>query len=158
MSHSRPYHPQTQGKDERFHRTMQAELLHNRVFTDLIECQQHFDKWRDEYNLYRPHQALDMAVPASRYRPSSYRYPEQLPPIEYPQAGTEGVVAVRKVLDKGRLHYKGKIWQVSKAFKGYPVAIKLTHTEGVLAIYFCQHPIAQIDLRSEQSEQSEQSV
>jgi transposase InsO family protein len=63
VSHSRPYHPQTQGKDERFHRTMKAELLHNRVFTDLVECQHKFDVWRDEYNLHRPHQALQMQVP-----------------------------------------------------------------------------------------------
>jgi transposase InsO family protein len=150
ISHSRPYHPQTQGKDERFHRTLKAEVLYKRVFNDLQECQRRFDEWRDEYNLHRPHEALGMQVPASRYRTSERTYPEELASIEYPAVGTQGVVAVRKVQDKGIVQYKGREWHVSKAFKGYAVMLKQTKTEGVLDIYFsqCQHPIAQIDLRS----------
>ncbi len=148
VSHSRPYHPQTQGKDERFHRTMKAEVLHNRVFRDLEECQRRFDEWRDEYNLVRPHEALGMAVPVSRYKPSGHPYPEEMPPIEYPQVGTQGVVGVRKVQTGGKVNYKGKEWNVSKAFRGYQVALKESETEGVLDVYFCQHPISQIDLRS----------
>src|SRR5574340_165262 len=46
VSHSRPYHPQTQGKDERFHRTLKAEVLRGRVFHDLVECQAAFVAWR----------------------------------------------------------------------------------------------------------------
>jgi transposase InsO family protein len=148
VSHSRPYHPQTQGKDERFHRTMKAELLHNRIFTDLGQCQHYFDKWRDEYNMHRPHQALGMQVPASRYKASSVEYAEQLPPIEYAAVGTEGVVAVRKIQGRGEVNYLGKEWGVSKAFKGYEVALKQTERDGVLDIYFCHQKISQIDIRS----------
>jgi transposase InsO family protein len=43
VSHGRPYHPQTQGKDERFHRTLTAEVIGRRAFADLAECQQQFD-------------------------------------------------------------------------------------------------------------------
>src|SRR6266702_1393475 len=50
VTHGRPYHPQTQGKDERFHRTIAAEVLANRQFGDLAECQRVFDKWRHKYN------------------------------------------------------------------------------------------------------------
>jgi transposase InsO family protein len=148
VSHSRPYHPQTQGKDERFHRTMKAELLYNRVFTDLEQCQRRFDEWRDEYNLHRPHQALQMQVPVSRYKPSGVEYPEQLPRIEYPEVGTEGVVAVRRVQGRGELYYRGKEWDVSKAFRGYDVALKQTETEGVLDVYFCHLKVSSIDIRS----------
>lgn len=147
VSHSRPYHPQTQGKDERFHRTMKAEILHNRVFRDLEQCQHHFDEWRDEYNLHRPHEALGMQVPASRYKPSGAAYPEQLAPIEYPAVGTEGVVAIRKVQAGGELNYRGKEWDVGKAFRGQDVALKETECEGVVDVYFCRHKVSSIDMR-----------
>ena len=79
VSHSRPYHPQTQGKEERFHRTLQAEVLQGRVFADFDPMQQRFDQWRQLYNQQRPHQALGMEVPAHRYRPSPRPFPEVLP-------------------------------------------------------------------------------
>ena len=57
--HSRPYHPQSRGKSERFHRTLKAEVFALRPFRDLAEVQRAFDHWRTVYNLHRPHQALD---------------------------------------------------------------------------------------------------
>ena len=48
--HGRPRHPQTQGKDERFHRTLRLELLHDSEFRDLAEAQREFDSWREVYN------------------------------------------------------------------------------------------------------------
>ncbi len=66
VSHGRPYHPQTQGKDERFHRTLKAEVLQGSVFRDLGQCQRVFDQWRGVYNFERPHHALELAVPSSR--------------------------------------------------------------------------------------------
>jgi transposase InsO family protein len=50
VSHGRPYHPQTQGKDERFHRTLKFELLRHYNFTGLEHCQREFDRFRDRYN------------------------------------------------------------------------------------------------------------
>ena len=82
VSHSRPHHPQTQGKDERFHRTLKAEVLRYQAGDTLAQWQLIFDQWRVVYNTERPHEALSMAVPASRYQPSHRRYPEQLPAIE----------------------------------------------------------------------------
>ena len=64
VSHSRPYHPQTQGKDERFHRTLKLELLRGSAWRDLAECQQSFDRWRTAYNCERPHEALPGAPQA----------------------------------------------------------------------------------------------
>lgn len=143
ISHGRPYHPQTQGKDERFHRTLQAELLRWEQFSDLGHCQRSFDAWRDTYNLERPHEALQMQVPADRYRVSKRPFPELLPPIEY----TPGDV-VRKIGKKGAIAYKGRIYQFSQAFKGQPVALRETRTDGVLDVVFCLHTVAKIDLRT----------
>ena len=140
VGHSRPYHPQTQGKDERFHRSLKAEVLQGQVFRDLAHCQRRFDEWRDIYNLERPHEALGMATPASRYRPSERRFPAVLPPVEY---GPDDVV--RKV-DQGHLSYRGRMFKISKAFHGYPVALRPTAEDGLLAVYFCQQQVASIDL------------
>src|SRR5215813_15128117 len=103
ISHSRPYHPQTQGKDERFHRTLDVDLLRWHSFHDRAHVQKHFDEYRDIYNRERPHQALGLHVPASRYRLSTRRFPEQLPSIEYDVSDI-----VRKVHAKGHFQYRGK--------------------------------------------------
>src|SRR5580698_4132154 len=65
--HGRPYHPETQGKEERFHRTLQAEVLRGRAFANSGEVQREFDRWRQTYNHERPHEALGLRVPGSRY-------------------------------------------------------------------------------------------
>jgi transposase InsO family protein len=145
VSHGRPYHPQTQGKDERFHRTLGLELLSRRSFRDLPQCQQAFDPWRDEYNLHRPHQALDMQVPADRYQPSPRVYSEELPPLEYSDGSQ-----IRRVTCVGHISYRGHALHVGKAFIGYPVAVRPTTTDGVLAVWFAQHRLGTVDLREEQ--------
>jgi transposase InsO family protein len=142
VSHSRPYHPQTQGKDERFHRTLDVEVLKGSVFHDLDQCQRRFDEWRAVYNLERPHEAIGMTVPASRYRPSDRSFPETLPMIEY---GPGDII--RKVQAKGEIHYRGLVFKVGKAFRGHPIALRPTSEDGKMQVYFCQQCIAQIDLR-----------
>src|SRR5215831_2146481 len=84
VRHGRAHHPQTQGKDERFHRTLHFELLRHINFTSLEHCQREFDQFRDRYNFERPHDALGLDSPGSRYRLSPIPFPETLPPIEYP--------------------------------------------------------------------------
>jgi transposase InsO family protein len=112
-SHGRPRHPQTQGKDERFHRTLNAELLSRRTFADLADGQGPFDPWRHVDNHERPHEALGLAVPASRYPVSPRPFATLLPPIEY-DAGD----VVRQVQDGGRFSFRGRLWRVAKAFRG----------------------------------------
>ena len=141
ISHSRPYHPQTQGKDERFHRTLDVDLLRWHSFRDLSHVQKHFDDYRDIYNRERPHQALGLEVPATRYRVSSRRFPEHLPPIEYDVGDI-----VRKVQAKGYFQYRGKRYSVGKAFQGYPIALRATTADGILNVLFCHQKIGQINL------------
>lgn len=143
VSHSRPYHPQTQGKDERFHRTLNVEVIKHAAFRDLAHCQRRFDQWRPIYNLERPHEALGMKPPVSRYQPSPRLFPETLPAIEYAPGDI-----VRKVHDKGEIQYRGYVFRVGKAFYGYPVALRHTSQDGLLDVYFCQQRIAQINLRA----------
>jgi transposase InsO family protein len=79
--HGRPYHPQTQGKEERFHRTLKTELLQYQKFNNLNHSQKGFDKWRNKYNLERPHEALNYKTPCEVYRQSKRSFPETVPAI-----------------------------------------------------------------------------
>jgi transposase InsO family protein len=141
VTHGRPYHPQTQGKDERLHRTMKAEIALDRL-TDLDQCQRAFDKWRHAYNHHRPHQAIDMATPSERYRPSKRPFPERLPAIEY-GAGD----SVRKADQDGDISFKNRRIRLGKPFRGECIALRPTPTDGLFSIYFCIHQIGAIDLR-----------
>lgn len=142
VSHGQPYHPQTQGKDERFHRTLKAEVL-RQTLRDLTHCQERFDRWRYVYNHERPHEALAMDVPASRYRVSSRPYPETLPAIEYAPG-----VAVRKVQAHGIVHFRGKEYRVAKVFQGYPLGLRPTILDGILDVLFCEQVVYGLDLRT----------
>ena len=74
VSHGRVRHPQTQGKDERLHRTLQAEVLNQApaaALANLTACQATFNAWRTLYNTLRPHEALDNDTPAQHYQPST---------------------------------------------------------------------------------------
>lgn len=144
VTHGRPYHPQTQGKDERFHRTLNVELLSRCAFANLHECQISFDPWRHTYNFDRPHEALQMASPASRYQPSPRAYPETLPPIEY-STGEQ----VRRVQDGGWFSFRGKQFRLSKAFHRQPIGLRPTLHDGVWAVLFAQHTLGVIDLRAQ---------
>jgi transposase InsO family protein len=76
VMHGRPYHPQTQGKEERFHRTLQAEVLQGAQFDDLRDCQQKFDRWRDVYNLERPPmKRCSCSRPPVAMSPAGNRFP-----------------------------------------------------------------------------------
>lgn len=140
--HSRPYHPQSRGKNERFHRTLKAEVCSLRSFCDLAELQDAFDRWRMVYNLERPHDALDLDVPASRYRPSLRTMPEQLPVIEY-----DSHEIMRRVsTTKDYISFKGRMWNVPRAFRGECLAIRPLTRDGRFGIYFGSRQITTIDL------------
>jgi transposase InsO family protein len=141
VSHGRPYHPQTQGKDERFHRSLKAEVLAQRIFSNFAHIQHRFGEWRHCYNHVRPHEALNMEVPASRYQPSPRSFPKQLPEIEYPSTDK-----VRKVEEGGQFTFHRRRLRVGQAFAGYHVALRASTTDGIYDVYFATHRIAQVDL------------
>jgi len=142
VTHGRPCHPQTQGKDERFHRTLKAEVLSRVDLLDTAHAQAAFDPWRKVYNLERPHEALGMLPPASRYRMSERAFPEALPGLEYATGD-----AVRKVQHGGIVLYGGRRWRVGKAFRGEPVGVRATGVDGVVEVWYGAQAIATLDLR-----------
>jgi transposase InsO family protein len=142
LSFSRPRHPQTQGKDERFHRTLAVELLRDRLWRHQLECQQAFDKWRAQYNLIRPHEALGLNVPASRYQTSVRPFPETLTTIEYDQHEI-----VRKVGLRGQIKYQKRKFFVGNAFARLHVALRPTITDGLFDIYLCHQRVGSIDIK-----------
>ena len=144
IAHGAPYHPQTQGKEERFHRTLKAEVLTAQPeWHSCDELQRAFDDWRPVYNYGRPHESIGMAVPGDRYVPSARSYQETLPPIEYAPGDL-----VRKVQDHGRISVRGRTYRVGRAFIGEPVGLRPTTEDGVWDVYYCAHRITQIDLRA----------
>ncbi len=134
--HGRPRHPQTQGKLERFNRTLNAEVIRGRTYQDLAEVQAAFDRFRTEYNQERPHQALDLATPISRYRPSPRPYRATPEPFEY---GAE--VAVRKVDKTGRISWQGAIVSISDALAGEYVGLRPALPDGAMGsvTHVCVH-------------------
>lgn len=142
--HSRPYHPQGRGKIERFHRSLKAEVFQTCPFADLAQVQKRFDQWRTIYNTERPHDALDMGVPADRYQPSHRAMPKTLPQVEYSSQDI-----VRKVgTTKSYVSFKGRLWPVPQAFQGERVAIRPRKQEGLHGVFFGATQIATIDLNA----------
>jgi transposase InsO family protein len=140
--HSRPYHPQSRGKNERFHRTLKAEIFALRRLRDLAEAQRAFDAWREVYNFERPHQALGQQVPASRYRPSARSMPDRLPTLVYDAHEIVRLVPATKAY----VSFKGRLWKVPQAFCGERLAIRPMTTDGQFGVFFGANQVANIDL------------
>jgi transposase InsO family protein len=143
LIHARPYHPQSRGKNERFHRSMDDEVFAMRPLANRNDAQHVFTKWRGIYNHERPHEGIAMHRPAERYRPSPRSMPAKLPTIEYSQDEI-----VRKVgINMQTISFKGQDWTVPRAFQGEHLAIRLHDTDGTFGIYFGSNLIKTIDIK-----------
>src|SRR5579863_5255523 len=142
LIYSRPYHPQSRGKNERFHRTLKADVFAFNRFSRFEDVQRAFDLWRELYNYERPHEAIGQAPPASRYRPSARAMPEPPPSVVYDPGEIVRIVSSTKAY----ISFKGRLWKVPQAFRGERVAIRpLTH-DGRYGVFFASRQIATIDL------------
>ena len=133
MINSAPYHPQTLGKLERFHRTLKEWLRDEGPPFDLEHLQELLDGFRFHYNRRRPHQGIDDATPAERYGT------EPLPPAQIRLPGPQEMTGpsypphsiLRKVGPSGNLGYSGKLIQVGMRWAGATLRIiplgELTH-------------------------------
>jgi transposase InsO family protein len=138
---SRPYHPQTLGKDERFHRSLKAEALGGPHFESLDQAQQALDRWRHIYNTRRPHEAIDLQVPADRYSLSPRAYSETVQRFEYAPGDH-----LRIVQQHGWISFKNLPLRVSRAFIGKTVALRPTAKDGTYDLFFRHQFIKTIDL------------
>lgn len=140
VTHSRPRHPQTNGKCERFHRTLKEDLISRYAMRSFSHAQKLFNKWLHDYNHERPHEGIDMKVPSQRYTPSKKQMPSKLPLIEY-----NSNAIVRMVRGNGYISYKNKDYLVGEAFKGNHIEIKHDEINKCIKLYFGQFKIYNYD-------------
>jgi putative transposase len=124
-----PGKPQQNGRHERMHRTLKAETTRPPANTARGQ-QRRFDRFREEFNCERPHEALDMQTPASVYQPSSREMPHKLPPLEYPDR-----FEVRYVSANGGIRWNKDWVNVSITCAGEYVGLEEID-EGVWNVYF----------------------
>jgi len=140
VTHSRPRHPQTNGKCERFHRTLKADLISRHPMRTLSHAQKLFDEWRHHYNHERPHEGIGMEVPMTRYNASKKQMPSQLPLIEY-----NNNAILRKARGNGYISYNNKEYLIGEAFKGSLIEVKHDEIDKCIKLYFGQFKIYTYD-------------
>ena len=141
--HGRPRHPQTQGKDERFHRTLKDELLTRHDWPDLSKTQQRFEIFREDYNHHRPHHALELNVPASRYRVSPRSFTHENPPIQY--APDE---LTRTVRSGGQITLNNHTYYIGRALATQTVVLRPHKREDHYTVCIGSIPLGLIDLNA----------
>lgn len=137
-SHGRPGHPQTQGKVERFHLTAEQELGSVLKTSDMSAIQRAMEAFRQDYNWERPHEAIQLKVPGSRYVNSARRRPVKMPHHEIP----EGAIS-RKVDESGKIVYNMQRYRAGKGLRGQYVELR-EELEG-LAMFFAGVRIAALE-------------
>ena len=139
--HGRALHPQTQGKEERFNGSLKREHLRYIQIADMEDAAKELAAYRQFYNCKRPHHALGLDTPASRYKPSDRKFPDKIEPWEYP-VGYE----LRTIKETGYFTYRGQGYFLSEAFGGKTVAVRESSHEGCITLHYRQFKIARINL------------
>jgi transposase InsO family protein len=136
--HGRAYHPQTQGKVERLHGTLEREVWPHVDRGDRQRFARQVERWRREvYNPVRPHEALDGRPPLSRFAPSPRVRPASLPEVSYP-SGCE----VRKVANGGDISWRGYRILVGAGLTGERVRVEDRDDE--VAVFFSWKQIREV--------------
>ena len=135
-----PASPQDNGRHERFHRTLKAQTTKPPSPT-LAEQQVQFDRFRQHYNLERPHEALKQATPASLWTPSPRPFPERLNEPDYAADHQ-----VRRVRPAGDIKWKGENLFIGEAFAGQLIGIA-DHDDGLHIVRFCGVDLGVINRR-----------
>ena len=136
----RPASPQENGAHERMHRTLEAEAILPARGNRQAQ-QRAFNSFRSEFNTERPHQALGGATPASGYRRSARRFPDPLPPLEYP-----GHFIVTRITNAGTFRLKHKLLFLATPLKGQLIGLEKT-ADGIWSIHFGTVLLGRVDER-----------
>lgn len=142
--HGRPYHPQTQGKVERFHGTLEREFLPNASRSNLSAYRRDAQCWQRIYNTVRPHEALGDIPPADRWCSSDRRRPSKIPEPQYP-AGS----ALRKVCAVGAVTWKCRRIMAGCGLAGRTVRVQ--ETDSTIDLYFAHLKIRSVPFDSARS-------
>jgi len=137
-------HPQTQGKIERYHRTMKEWFGHHGQSLRLKTLNQQLAEFLEEYNQRRPHEALDLEPPATRYKRSTRAFKPNPIPWEYPQGSD-----VYTVDANGSVYYNRQRRFVSHALEGRRVHCLRSHDQ--LLVSYRHMTIRQVDLKTGRS-------
>lgn len=113
----RPGSPQDNGRHERMHRDLKKHTALSPA-ADLAEQQARFDGFRRHFNQERPHEALEQAVPASRWRPSPRPMPDQSQEAWY-----DADHQVRRVRPAGDIRFRSACIFIGEAFAGEIVGL-----------------------------------
>jgi len=138
--HGRVNHPQTQGKIERFHRTMKNEFLRHHQFKDIHELRVLMSQWRIKYNEHRPHLALNSKCPSEIYIASKRQYSEKVPEYTY-----DGHII--KVNSWGYLRFAGWQTYLSETMADTVLEISESSIGDSFNVYFRNFKIAEIDVQ-----------
>lgn len=134
----KPGHPQQNGRHERMHLTLKKETARPPA-ANAVQQQERFDAFVAEFNAERPHEALDMAVPAERYAPSPRPY-RGLPELEYPLHDRDIVITAC-----GRLCLHRKKINISTVLAGQRIGIKEVD-DGIWLVSFMTYDLGYVDL------------
>jgi transposase InsO family protein len=133
-------HPQTQGKIERCNGSLEAAMS-KRPKAVGQSWQAWLDDYRQEHNHVRPHEALQMDVPARRWKPSPRIFQQDHKVWDYPDPAH-----VRKVRENGGVCMHGQSYFVSRALIGENVQLEIL--ENRVAVWFCRTLVREFDLQT----------
>jgi len=138
-----PASPQQNGRHERMHRTLKAEAT--RPPSPTLRAQQvRFNRFREEYNHARPHEALNQETPAAHYQPSPRTLPPRVPPLDYP-----GHFEVRLVSDNSGIRWKSRWVGLTRTLAGEYVGLEEVG-DGLWDVYFGPLKLGRLDERRQQ--------
>jgi hypothetical protein len=120
------------------HRTLKADSASPPEATGRKQ-QVAFDRFRQEYNQQRPHEALNFQTPAQHYQPSPRPYPLRLPQIEYPDD-----MELRSVKSQGDLSWRNRHVYLSETLAGELVGLRQV-SDRLWDVYFGPIRLAQLD-------------
>lgn len=145
--HGKPVHPQTQGKDERFNRTLWTEAIRFCNCSNIGSLNVGLAEYRRFYNYDRPHLAIGRKCPADIYVASKTPYPETISAWSYPP-GAE----LRKIDHGGYLQFRGAIMFLTAGLAGKTVALVPSSKDGCWNILFRQFLVGRYNIKIRQLE------
>lgn len=119
--------PTTTGKIERFHQSLRKEFLDGKTFASLEDAQAKLEAWVTDYNTERPHQSLEMATPAERFRLVPVARGDTSVPVD-PNEDHAGQWVLRRVASNGVVSVDNQMFSVGNAYRAELVDVFVDET------------------------------